>query len=225
MLTLLTVLPLIVLCDGCAGFWLSDSSIQSVTLSPSAVFLKSGVTPADSYTGMTASTQTVGGTTATTTTATWNSASTSIVTVSTAGVLTAGTAATGNTTVTATAGGVASNPCTVVLYTGAAPTTISVGSQTGAVSFAAGTSFQAIATAAFPGDPSLSTSGAITPYVTWSISDTTGTIATVNTSTGIVTVISAASPFTVTATATFGTADTSSNPLTATSLQFNASLI
>jgi hypothetical protein len=223
---LLPALPLILLCLSCNGFFVSESSIQSDTISPSAVFLKSGVTPADSYSGMNSSTETVGGTTATnTTTATWTSAQTSIVTVSSAGVLTVGTATSGNTTVTATASGVTSNPCTVILYTGAAPTTITVGSQTGGVTFASGTTFQAIASATFPGDPTLSTSGAITPYVTWSISDTTGTVATINSSTGIVTVINAATPFTVTATATFGAADTSTNPLTATSLQFNGTLI
>ncbi len=60
---------------------------------------------------------------------TWASSNTSDVTVSSAGVLTAGSAPSGNTTVTATDGGVVSNRCAVVLYLGTAPTTLSVQSQ------------------------------------------------------------------------------------------------
>ena len=218
---LIPLLAIFALCTSCNGFFVSESSIQSVTISPSAVFLQAGATPADSYTALSATSITVGGTsTPATTLATWKSNNPSIVGVSSAGALTAGTATSGNTTVTATYSGVTSNSCTVVIYTGSAPTTLTVNSQTGATTFAAGTTFQAIATANFPGAPSLSTSGAITPYVTWSTSDSTGTIATIS-SKGVVTVLSAASPFTVTATATFGAADKSTNPLTATSLEFN----
>lgn len=199
---LLPLLTLIVFCSSCSDFFVSESSIQSVTISPSAVLLKSGSTPPDSYTALSSTSTTAGGTQANdTTTATWKSSNTSIVSVSSSGVLTAGSAADGNTTVTATDSGVVSNNCAVILYTGTAPATLSVVAS--GISFAAGTTFQVIASATFPGDTSLSVSGALTPYVTWTSSDTT--IATVS-STGLVTVVSAAAPFTITATATFGAA-------------------
>ena len=220
---LLPVFALIVFCGSCSDFFVSPNSIQSVTVSPSAVLLKASNTPPDTYTALGATSRTVGGTQATTTTATWASASTSIVTVSSAGVLTAGSATSGNTTVAATDGGVVSNACAVVLYIGTAPATLSVESQNGATSFAAGTTFQAIATATFSGDATLSASGALTPYVTWTSSDTTGTIATVN-SAGVVTVINAATPFTITATATFGAA-ASPSTVTGTSVSFNQTIL
>lgn len=220
---LLPVLALIAFCGSCSGFFISPNSIQTVTVSPAAVLLRASSTPPDSYTALSATSTTVGGTPATATSATWTSASTSIATVSSAGVLTAGSVTSGNTKVTATVGGVVSNPCAVVLYLGTAPATLSVESQTGATSFAAGTTFQAIATASFPGDTTLSASGALTPYVTWSSSDTTGTIATVN-SAGIVTVVSAATPFTITATATFGAA-ASPTTVTGTSVSFNQTIL
>jgi len=221
---LLPVLALIVFCTSCSDFFVSPNSIQTVTVSPAAVLLRASSTPPDSYTALSSTSRTVGGTAATdTTTATWASGNTSIVTVSSAGVLTAGSATSGNTTVTATDSGVVSNPCTVVLYIGSAPTALSVESQTGATSFAAGTTFQAIATASFPGDTALSASGALTPYVTWTSSDTTGTVATVN-SAGVVTVISAATPFTITATATFGAA-ASPSTVTGVSVSFNQTIL
>jgi uncharacterized protein YjdB len=220
---LLPVLALIVFCGSCSDFFVSPNSIQKVTISPAAVLLKASNTPADTFTSLGATSTTVGGTAATTTTATWTSANTSIVTVSSAGVLTAGSATTGNTTVTATAGGVVSNACAVVLYLGTAPATLSVESQTGATSFAAGSTFQAIATATFPGDATLSASGALTPYVTWSSSDSTGSIATVN-SAGVVTVVSAGTPFTITAIATFGAA-ASTSTVQGTSVSFNQTIL
>ncbi len=219
---LLPVLALIVFCGSCSDFFVSPSSIQTVTISPAAVLLRASTTPPDSYTALSATSTTVSGTAATDTTATWTSANTAIVTVSSAGVLTAGTTIS-NTTVTAKSGGVTSNPCAVVLYLGTAPATLSVESQSGATSFAAGTTFQAIATASFPGDTTLSASGALTPYVTWTSSDTTGSVATVN-SAGVVTVVSAATPFTITATATFGAA-ASPSTVTGTSVSFNQTIL
>ncbi|MGA3128238.1 MAG: hypothetical protein ABSD13_16170 [Candidatus Korobacteraceae bacterium] len=216
---LLPIVALFVLGTSCDGFFVSNSSIETVTIGPSAVFLKAGVTPADSYSTLSFTSLTAGGTKSTdAANASWTSSDTSIATV-VAGVLTAGTATSGTSTITAKDGGTASNACTVVLYTGTAPTTLTVASQTGATAFAAGT-FQAIASASFAGDTGLSSN--ITPYVTWSSSDTTGTIATVN-SAGVVTVLSATTPFTITATATFGAA---ASPATVTAQQeFNNTTI
>jgi hypothetical protein len=217
---LLPIFALFALGTSCDGFFVSNNSIETVTIAPTAVFLKAGATPADSYTSLSSTSLTAGGTQSTdTTTASWASSDNSVATV-VAGVLTAGTATSGTTTITAKDGGTVSNSCTVVLYTGAAPTILTVASQTGATSFAPGT-FQAIATASFTGDTSLSSN--ITPYVSWSSSDTTGTIATVS-SAGVVTVLSSTTPFYITATATFGAA---ASPATVASqpLEFNNNAI
>ena len=75
---LIPVVILFVLATSCDNFFLSNSAIQSVTVTPSAVLLKaaaSSSTPGDSYQLASAST-TVGGTTADDTgTATWSSSS------------------------------------------------------------------------------------------------------------------------------------------------------
>jgi hypothetical protein len=221
---LLPPLALFLLSASCNGFFVSESSIQSVAITPTAVLLKGGLTPADSYSALTSTATTVGGTQTTdTTTATWSSSSDPVVTVK-AGVLTAGASTTANATATVTAkdSGVTSNACSVVLYTGTAPTTLTVGNQTGVTTFAAGTTFQAIATGTFTGDTNLSAKGAMTPYVTWTPSSDT-TIYTISSS-GLVTVVSAGTGFAITATATFGSADTSGSA-TGTSLEFNNSII
>ncbi len=44
---LLPIFPLIVLCASCNGFFISNSAIVTVTISPAAVMLKAGATPAD----------------------------------------------------------------------------------------------------------------------------------------------------------------------------------
>lgn len=200
---LLPLCALLVFITSCSDFWVSNSSIESVTISPAAVLLEAGATPADSYSTLTFSSLTAGGTTSTDASkATWASSSNSVVSVN-AGVLTAGTSTAVNPTaaVTAKDGGVTSNTCNVLLYTGAAPTTLTVTAANGLSTQA--TSFQANASATFPGDSALSATGALNQYVTWSSSSATA--ATVS-STGYVTVLSTSTPFTITATATFGTA-------------------
>jgi hypothetical protein len=224
---LLPALALFVLAASCNGFFVSNSTVTSVAITPTAVLLKAGLATADSNSSnpLSVTANTAGNGPVSNPTVTWTSSDPSVVAVAASstgtGVLTAGTSTTANATATVTAkdGSVTSNVCTVVLYTGTAPTSLNVASQNGATTFAAGTTFQAIASGTFTGDTSLSVAGALTPYVTWSTSDDTGTIVTIST-TGIVTVVGTSS-FTVTATATFGDADTSTNPLSGTSLVFN----
>jgi len=202
-LTLLAVLPLFVLCDGCNGFWVSDSSVQSVTVSPAAVLLKAGNATPDTYT-LSSTSVTVGGTSTTdTATAKWTSSNTAAVTAASGGVITA-VGSTGNltATITATDGG-QSGTANVLTYTGTAPTTLNLGipSNIIAASLAPGSTFQVTASAALSGNASANLSS----YVTWSITNNAaGATIDVN---GNVTVPSTGlGAFTVNATATFGSA-------------------
>jgi hypothetical protein len=215
---LLLPLALILFATSCDGFFVSNSTLVSLTVSPNAVLLKSGATPADTAT-LTPSGSTAGNGPATDfSSATWSSSNDAIVTAATGGVITAAASGTPNTPVTVTAkqDGVTSNSCNVVLYTGTEPTTLSITTQSGAINFAAGSSFQAYVTGSFSGDTTLSGTGALNPYVSWSTSDST--VATVSSS-GVVTVLSS-SQFTITATANFGTAATNST-VSVTSQEFN----
>lgn len=190
MLTLFAVLPLIVLCAGCSDFWVSDSSIQTVTVSPTAVILRADATTPDTYT-LSSSSLTVGGTTATdTTTAKWTSSNTAAVTAASDGVITA-TAAVGTATVTATDGGVGGT-CAVYTYTGTAPSSLTVT----ATGFSSGATVTAgtYQLHAFLG----SSTTEVTNYVSWTTSNSTG--ATIST-TGLLTVLSVSTSATVTITA------------------------
>lgn len=199
MLKLLVVLPLFVLCAGCSDFWVSDSSIQSVTVSPTAVILKAGATAPDTYT-LTSTSLTVGGTTNTdTTTAKWTSSDSTIVSAASGGVITDVTTSGGKTaTITATDGG-QSGKCTVLTYTGTAPSALTLSFPSGDSTPALGAGFQVTATGALNGNSSFN----LTPYVTWTTN--ASSIATVSSS-GYVNVLSTAtvgSTFEITATATF----------------------
>jgi len=204
---LLPVFPLILFCLSCAGFWVSESSIQSVSVSPTTVILKAGATPPDTIT-LASTATTVGGTSGDDTdTASWSSSNTAVVTAAGKGVVTAASGAQGNQTATITAkDGGQSGTCSVLTYTGTAPS----GPGSLNITFPAGystpginTSFQVSAftpsSAVFNGVYGFN----LTQYVTW-YSQQSG-IATVS-STGVVTVQSSAtagSNFTITATATF----------------------
>jgi hypothetical protein len=199
MLTLLAVLPLIVFCAGCSDFWVSESSIQSVTVSPTAVILKAGETTPDTYT-LSSTSLTVGGTTNTdTTTAKWTSSDATIVSAAAGGVITAVTSSGGKTvTITATDGGVGGT-CNVLTYTGSAPSSLTLGFPAGESTPALGAGFQVTAAGALNGNSNFN----FTPYVTWSTN--ASSIATVSSS-GYVNVLSTAtvgSTFQITATATF----------------------
>ena len=199
LLTLLAVLPLIVFCAGCSDFWVSESSIQSVTVSPTAVILKAGETTPDTYT-LSSTSLTVGGTTNTdTTTAKWTSSDATIVSAAAGGVITAVTSSGGKTvTITATDGGVGGT-CNVLTYTGSAPSSLTLGFPAGESTPALGAGFQVTAAGALNGNSNFN----FTPYVTWSTN--ASSIATVSSS-GYVNVLSTAtvgSTFQITATATF----------------------
>jgi uncharacterized protein YjdB len=199
----------------CNGFFVSERSIQSVTVTPTAAVLKVGDTPADTYT-LSSSSTTVGGTVADdTATATWSSSNNSVVTVA-AGVLTAGSTA-GTATVTAKDGGATSNNCNVLTYTVPTPANLFVTSTitSGGIANPGTYQFHAYlgSTTSFPD---------VTQYVTWSSSDTTA--ATVNATTGLVTVLSLATPtsVTITATADAGASAPATQGTITGSLQFTA---
>jgi len=217
---LLPIVVLFVLATSCNGFFLSNSAIQTVAVTPSAVLLSaaaSSTTPGASYQLQSNST-TVGGTTADdTATATWSSSNSSAVTVD-AGLITAvGTTATSSTspiTVTATDGGTASNAVDVLLYTVTTPTSLFLNGILPGATLPIGTyQLQAYfgTSTGFP---------LVTNFVTWT-SDTP-TAATVNTN-GLVTVLSVVTPATVniTATASVGGTPTAANTVSGT-VQFIA---
>ncbi len=208
---ILHLLPLIALlsfCPSCGGFFVSENSIETETVSPSAVILAaatSSTTPGDSYTLSSSATTVAGTANVDTTTATWTSSAPSTVTVANGangGTLSVvGTSGDVTVTITATDGG-QSSTCMVLTYTGIAPTSLSINLPSGLVptSIQPGQTIQLTAAAALNGNPNFD----LTSFVSWTTSDTT--IATVD-ATGLVTVLSSASvgsPFTITATANFG---------------------
>jgi Bacterial Ig-like domain (group 2) len=206
---LIPVVILFVLATSCDNFFVSESAIQSVTVTPTAILLEAGATPADAYTKLISTANTVGGAhNVDTTTATWTSSNTGVVTVVASGasggdLTAAGTTGNVTATVTATDGG-QSGSVAVLTYTGAAPTSISINIPGGLVpgSIAPGQTFQLTASAALNSNPTF----VITNFVSWASSDTA--VATVN-ATGFVSVLSTATvgtTFTVTATANFGAA-------------------
>lgn len=180
----------------CGDFWVSESSIKSVTTSPAAILLKAGASTADSYT-LSASATTQSGTTSdVTSTATWTSSNSSVATVS-AGTVTCATSTSGQTaTITATDDS-KSGTTAVLTYTGTAPTSISLTYPATVTPdyMYEGEAYQMTATATLG-----STSTDITKYVAWSSSNTS--VATVS-SAGYVTISSTAtvgSSYTITAT-------------------------
>jgi hypothetical protein len=210
---LLPILPLSILCASCPGFFPSNGSVQSVAVTPTAVILS---TPGGTSTLSWTSTS-VGGTTTTDPSGTtWSSSPTGVVTVA-AGVITAVGSTPGTTQITATDGGVASNACNVMTYTGTAPLNLLVTAPANLVTTAAAPgTYQFHAYFGAAGSPD------VTTYVTWSSNPTTA--ATVDATTGLVTVLSIATPTTVTitATATIGVpAGTTQAPVTG-SLEFTA---
>jgi hypothetical protein len=205
---LLPAIALFLFAISCSGFFVSENTIQSVAVSPTAVILHVATATAvgDTYTLSSQST-TVGGTTADdTATATWSSSNSKLASVASGGVVTipiGGTTAGSTATITATDGG-QSGSCTVYTYSGTAPSTLSMTYSSGIDPNLVnpGAVFQVFAAADING----SSSQNISSYVTWSSSDTSN--ATVDTK-GNVTVLStatASTSFTITATATFASA-------------------
>ncbi len=194
---LIPVLPLVMLCASCSDFWVSGSTIVSIKVSPTAVLLKAGATPADTFTLSSSALTASGSVEADTATAKWSSSNPSIVTAATGGVITAATSTAFQTaTITAKDGGETST-CAILTYTGNA-TTLSVSTPNG-TSIAPGGSLQLAATL------NGLTNFNLASYVTWTSSDTS--VAVVS-NTGLVTLVGTPSVtnFTVTATAYFGAA-------------------
>ena len=195
---LLPVFPLIIFCLSCSDFWVSESSTQSISVTPTSMILKaaSSSTAGDKE-SITATALTVGGANQdVTSTANWSSDN-SAITVSKGTVTVVGTSGNVGVNVTASEGG-QSATCSILTYTGAAPTALTVtypttinpaSVSTGVYAFVAKATINGI------------TNQVITPYVTWGSSNTSA--ATVN-SKGQVTVLTTAvagTTFTITATA------------------------
>ena len=203
---LLPAMGLFVLAASCDGFFVSESSIQSVTVTPPGVLLKAGASPADTF-SLSSAAVTVGGTSSNdTTTADWSSSDTAVVTVgkgTTGGMLTAvGTTGGQTATITATDGGVKGTSVVRLYIT--APTTLAIGFPGNIVpsSVAAGQTFQVTALAVLDGNPAPQN---ISALVTWSLNNNAAG-ATINQS-GIVTIPSTAlGSFTVVATVQLGSA-------------------
>src|SRR6266702_1754196 len=187
-IALITATVILTVATGCNGFFLSENDLDSVSISPTNVFLDPGVTLQFYVTGTT-----VGGDSVDeSANATWTSSNAQVATIDSSGLLTAisseGTVSA--TTVKVTAKGQSSSTNAVV--TSAALSSLTVTPSTATI--AAGYSRQLLAT----GTLSTNASVSITNYVTWSSSDTS--VATVS-STGKVTAVTSGS-VTITATAT-----------------------
>jgi hypothetical protein len=206
---LLPASALFLFITSCNGFFVSESSVQSVTVQPTSVILAAGTATVagDSYTLVSTST-TVGGTTATdTTTTAWSSSNTKIATVgngaTSGGVVTIpiGSTAGGVTATITSKDGGQSGTCIVYTYTGIAPTTLNLTypSSINPNLVSPGAAFQVVATANING----STTENISPYVTWSSTDTSNATVDVNGNVTVLSTATAATSFTITATATF----------------------
>lgn len=193
---LLSTLGLCLFAASCDGFFVSESSIQSVKITPTTVLLKTGDTPADSYPLHSTKTTVGGASSDNTTTATWKSNDPNVVTVgqgNQGGLVTA--VGSGSTTVTAEDGGKTSDAVRVMTYSVPTPATLTVVAPAGFnVGGAAPNSYQF---RAFLGPDD--TFPDVTQNVEWS-SDTANA-ATVAPNTGQVTVNPLATPTTVKITA------------------------
>jgi hypothetical protein len=213
---LLPVLALFALGTACGDFWVSQNSTSTVAVSPNTVMLHaaaSSTTPGDSYT-LSLTATTVGGTqTDETTSATWTSSNTAAVTVSQGQLSAVGNAAS-NVTITGAFDG-QSGTCKVMVYTGTAPSTLTVNYPSSIIpaSVATGAQFQVTAVASINGN----TNTNVSSYVTWTSNATS--IATVDVN-GNVTVLQSQGTFTITATANLGSSTGSPTTVTGTSTTF-----
>lgn len=202
----LPVLALLAFCSSCEGFFVSNSSIQTIAVTPSAIILAvapNASTPGDTF-SLKASAVTVGGTsTDATTTASWTSSDPSVVTVTAGKVTVVGTTGGSTATITAKESG-QSGTASVLTYTGTAPSTLSVNLPSGLIptSITPGQIFALTAVATVNN----TTSANISSDVVWSSSNTSAATVSAN---GVVTVLSTATTgtsFTITATAYLGPA-------------------
>ena len=183
---------------GCGDFFVSNNAINSITLSPSSVLLKTGDTIAISATAIT-----VGGTTSdVSSNATWTTNDGTIATVDHTGKVTGG-ANGGAATITAKYSG-QSSTASAVVSTSALPTVLTVNGNN---LLNLGSTYQFTAVASLNGQVSFN----LTPFVTWISSNTS--LATVS-STGLVTPIAACGGFSGSSCPTItATMSTTSSPL------------
>jgi hypothetical protein len=195
----LSLSVLLLLGTGCGDFFPSQNSTQTLTVTPASALLKAAATsttPGDSTTLSAAST-TYGGTTSdVTASATWSSNAPTVVSVDQGLITAVGTAANSTATVTATYGG-QSATCNVLLFTGPAPSVLTVNIPRGVTPtlLNPGQRVQLTASATLSGV----TNTDISSYVTWS--SNAPTIGSVDPVTGLVTAQAVVGNFTITATA------------------------
>lgn len=214
---LLPVLGLFLLATACDTFFVSESSVQSISATPATGLLHLGDAQPNSI-KITATATTVGKSTPDITdTAVWHSTNTDAATVS-QGVVTAGAIA-GSTVVTAkdSSSGVTSNNVNIVTYSVTTPQNLVVTADritAGGTAVAGTYQFRA-----FLGPGS---TNEVTQFVAWSSDPTT--IATVSSTTaGLVTTVTPTIPTTVTITATGNVGSSTGTATTITgSLQFTA---
>lgn len=214
---LLPLLPVFLLCASCSDFFVSNSSIATLSVTPTAVILKAagpGTPPnpaGDTFT-LSASATTVGGTpTDETAAAIWKSSNAAVVTANAGVLTTVATTADQTATITATFGGQSgtSNVLTYILTTPTSLNSIAVPTGVNTGSVTPGQTFQLTVSASLSGNATHD----LTQFVTWVSSNTS--VATVST-TGVVTVLNTATAggsFTITANANFAGSTVASPPL------------
>ncbi len=186
-----SAIALAMLWSGCNGFFVSGSTLNSITVTPTSIFLTVGQTKQFSASGTTVN----GDTNDVTSTAKWSSSSSAAATVD-AGLVTA--VATGNSTITASQDGVSATGSVIVNSQDLSSLAITPSNP----SVSSGSTVSLTATGTFADNSTKN----LTNYVSWTSGTTS--VATVST-TGVVTgVATGTSTITATVTTQSGTVTT-----------------